>query len=242
MARRPEYWPRLAQFLTRMGHTLPPHPQFEDRIESGSIQSASPKALFTLEFARETVGLWIAFFFCIGGIYLVFGWLPAMLASQGLDLAKASSGLAIYNFGGVLGILIWSVLIPFFGSRKPLLFGSIACAASALALMFVPIEAHSLSRILGVGLCIHGLLANAVQTSMYALAAHVYPTSIRATGIAYSAAIGRTGGLLSSVFGSYIIQTGANGYWMALAIVMMCATLGLVWVRKHYPAARTTAG
>ena len=242
MARRPEYWTRLAQLLTRMGHTVPPDAGFEDRVESGEVQSVSPRALLTLGLARETVGLWIAFFFCIGGIYLVFGWLPAMLASRGLDLATASSGLAIYNFGGVVGILIWSVLIPLLGSRGPLLFGSIACAASALALMFVPIQVHSLSAILVLGLGVLGLLANAVQTSMYALAAHVYPTSIRATGVAYSAAIGRTGGLLSSVFGSYFIQTGTKGYWSALAIAMICATFGLAWVSNHYPATRRAGG
>ena len=67
---------------------------------------------------------------------------------------------------------------------------------------------------------------------------HVYPTSIRATGVAYSAAIGRTGGLLSSVFGSYFIQLGAHSYWLALALAMVCTTAGLAWVRSHYPAIR----
>ena len=77
-----------------------------------------------LELARETAGLWIAFFFCLGSIYLVFGWLPTMLTVRGLSLATASSGLAIYNFGGVLGILIWAMLLPVLGSRGPLLSGS----------------------------------------------------------------------------------------------------------------------
>ena len=54
---------------------------------------------------RDTAGLWFAFFFCLGSIYLVFGWLPAMLTSQGMDVATASRGLALYNFGGVLGVL-----------------------------------------------------------------------------------------------------------------------------------------
>ncbi len=72
----------------------------------------------------------------------MFGWLPTMLTSRGLDLASASSGLAVYNFGGVLGILIWAMLIPLLGSRGPLLSGALACAVSALALIMVPIQAH----------------------------------------------------------------------------------------------------
>ena len=52
-------------------------------------------------------------------------------SSRGLDVATASSGLASYNFGGVFGVLIWTVLVTTLGSRGPLLWGSLACAASA---------------------------------------------------------------------------------------------------------------
>jgi hypothetical protein len=55
-----------------------------------------------------------------------------------------------------------------------------------------------------VGLCIHGLPANAVQTSICS-AAHVYPTSIRATGVAYSAQSGEQETVLSWF---HFIQTG----------------------------------
>ena len=238
MANRPEYWSRLRELLSRMGHQIPEGVAFVDRAESRNSNRASLRALFAPGLTRETVGLWIAFFFGIGNIYLVFGWLPTMLVSRGLDLASASSGLAVYNFGGVFGILIWAMLIPLLGSRGPLVSGALACAASALALIFVPIQAHASSTLLIVCLGLNGLLAHAIQTSTYALASHVYPTSIRATGIAYSAAIGRTGGLLSSVFGSYFIQLGARSYWLTLAVAMLCASAGLAWVRSHYPAIR----
>ena len=223
-----------------MGHEFPEGVAFVDRAESQNSNRASLRALFAPGLARETVGLWIAFFFCIGNIYLVFGWLPAMLTSRGLDLASASSGLAVYNLGGVLGILIWAALIPRFGSRGPLLSGGLACAVSALALMMIPVQAHGGSALLIVCLGLNGLLAHAIQTSTYALASHVYPTSIRATGVAYSAAIGRVGGLLSSIFGSYFIQLGAHSYWLALAVAMLGATAGLAWVRNHYPSIRRT--
>lgn len=239
MARQPRYWARLARVLARMGHQIPEGAIFEECSESVDTNSASLRALFASGLARETAGLWVAFFFGIGNIYLVFGWLPTMLNSRGLDIASASSGLAIYNFGGVFGILIWAVLIPLLGSRAPLLSGALACAASALAFLIVPIQAHASNLSLFLCLWINGLLAHAIQTSMYALASHVYPTSVRATGVAYSAAIGRTGGLLSSVFGSYLIQLGAHAYWLALAIAMLCASGGLAWVRSHYPAIRS---
>lgn len=236
LARQAALWPRLIHLLARMGHAVLPGAVFEDPVKRGESSRGSLRTLFGPGLGRETVGLWIAFFFCMGSIYLVFGWLPAMLTARGLGIATASSGLAVYNFGGVLGILIWAVLVPILGSRGPLLSGALACAASALALLIVPIQAQGGHTLLIVGLGINGLLANAVQTSMYALAAHVYPTSVRATGVAYSTSIGRAGGLLSSLFGSWIIQAGAAVYWQVLAISMVCAAAGLAWVRSHYPA------
>ncbi len=239
LARQRENWSRLTQLLKRIGHTIPEGAAFEDGAERASPRSASLRTLFSPGLARETVGLWIAFFFCLGSIYLVFGWLPAMLTARNLDLATASFGLAVYNLGGVLGVLVWAVLVTILGSRGPLLSGALACAGSALALLLVPIQTSSDHTLLIACLGINGLLANAVQVSMYALAAHVYPTSIRATGIAYAATLGRAGGLLSSLFGSYVIQASTGAYWQALATAMICAFAGLAWVRSHFPGMRT---
>jgi AAHS family 4-hydroxybenzoate transporter-like MFS transporter len=225
-----------------MGHAVPAEARFEDRAEPANAKRASLSTLFGGALGRDTAGLWLAFFFCLGSIYLVFGWLPAMLSARGLDLVTASSGLAIYNLGGVLGVVVWAVLVTALGSRGPLLSAALACAGSALALLVVPIQAHGDHTLLMVGLGINGLLANAVQTSLYALAAHVYPTSVRVTGVAYAATLGRIGGLLSSLFGASVIQAGGGTYWYALAISMMCAFAGLAWVRSHYPAMGRSLG
>src|SRR4029077_2136192 len=102
---------KLASLLTRMGHALPAGAAFEDRAERGSADRASLRTLFSSGLARDTAGLWIAFFFSLGSVYLIFGWLPVMLTSQGLNVATASTGLAVYNFGGVLGVLLWAMLV-----------------------------------------------------------------------------------------------------------------------------------
>jgi AAHS family 4-hydroxybenzoate transporter-like MFS transporter len=161
-----------------------------------------------------------------------------LLAAQGLNVATASSGLAFYNFGGVLGIVIWAILMPSIGSRGLLVFGALACATSAVALLLVPVGTSGGSNtLLILFIAINGLLANAVQTSMYALAAHVYPTEVRATGVACSVTVGRIGGLLSSFLGGYIIRAGAVRYWQIISLAMVCASAGLATVRNHYAAA-----
>ena len=226
LAQHKSGWPALERFLRLAGHTVPQGSAF-------AAEAAPTRApigeLFARTYLRDTIALWLAFFSCLGGIYLVFGWLPALLTSQGMDLARASSGLGVYNMGGVAGVFIWAGLTTWFGSRGPMTIGAAAAAASALAMLAIPpIDGAPMA---GIGL--HGLLANAIQTSMYALAAHVYPTPIRATGVACAAAMGRIGGILSSLAGSAVIGAGPRAYWASLAAAMIVAMCGLATIERH---------
>ena len=207
---------------------LPESPDYQARVEGkGALRD-----LFAVELRRDTLGLWLAFFSCLGGIYLVFSWLPAMLTARGMDIATASAGLASYNFGGVLGVLMIVTVVTAVGSRGPLLVAALAGSVSALALLWAP------GSLLIAGLGLHGLFVNAAQTTMYALASHVYPPRIRATGIACSAAIGRCGGILSSLGGAAIIQRGASAYLGVLGLAFAVTFVGLAVVRNHCPGRR----
>jgi MFS transporter, AAHS family, 4-hydroxybenzoate transporter len=46
-------------------------------------------------------------------------------------------------------------------------------------------------------LALTGSMINGVQTTMYALAAHVYPSSVRVTGVGTAVEFGRTGSVLT---------------------------------------------
>ncbi len=240
MARRPERWRALESLVARMGHPVPAGSSFEDSKERSATAKASLGALFAPALRRDTAGLWIAFFFSMTGIYLVFGWLPALLTAHGLDLAAASTGLAAYNFGGVFGVVIWAAFVTVAGSRGPMVGGAAACAASALALVFIPIHGMGDHFWLLAGLALQGLLANAVQTTMFAVAAHVYPTALRASGMATAASLGRVGAMLSSFVGAAVIQAGAGAYFVTIGASMAVCALGMALVKNHFEVAKTS--
>jgi AAHS family 4-hydroxybenzoate transporter-like MFS transporter len=165
----------------------------------------------------------------------MLGWLPAMLTAQGLDIGTASSGLATYNFGGVLGVLICAAIMTTLGSRTPMLSAAIGGGASALALMFVRMGPAGGHALLITGLGLTGFFLHAIQTTLFALASHVYPTRVRASGVACAAASGRVGGMLSSFAGAAIIQAGSRIFLLVLVGAMAVTFVGLVIVRNHYP-------
>lgn len=100
------------------------------------------------------------------------------------------------------------------------------------------LDADRQSALLIFGFGVHGLFVNAVQSTLYALCAYIYPTSVRATGTASALAFGRLGAILSAFAGAGVISlSGAQGYLILLGTVMLLALLALTQVRRHIPVA-----
>ncbi len=68
LARRPAMWPRLVTLLGSMGHAVPAGSRFEDRAEHDGAEHASVRRLFRSGLARDTTGLWVAFFCSLGSV------------------------------------------------------------------------------------------------------------------------------------------------------------------------------
>ena len=95
LAQHPQTWPALERLLRQMSRAVPTGSSFEDQRERKAGGRAPIRELLSPLHIRDTAGLWFAFFFCLGSIYLIFGWLPAMLTSQGMDVATAEAWLCI---------------------------------------------------------------------------------------------------------------------------------------------------
>ncbi|MBN3809949.1 MFS transporter [Paraburkholderia sp. Ac-20347] len=234
LARHRERWPELRKLLGRMARPTSPDTVFVDASEQAAEKRAGFGSLFESGRLRDTLAIWTAFFMCLLAVYSAFSWLPTMLAGEGLPPAVAASGLTAYNFGGVVGALMCAVVIARFGSRWPLAFCCAGAAGSAFMLQGVNVAQHTGWLIFGIGL--HGLFVNAVQSTMYALCAYVYPTIVRATGTASALAFGRLGAILSSFAGAAVITAGGgSAFFIMLGLAMSCAFVALMAVGRHSP-------
>jgi MFS transporter, AAHS family, 4-hydroxybenzoate transporter len=234
LARKPNRWPELSKLLSRMARPTAPTTTFVDATEQKAEQHAGFSALFETGRARDTLAIWAAFFMCLLAVYSAFSWLPAMLASEGLSPAIAGSGLTAYNLGGVFGALICAVVITRFGSRWPIVICCAGAAVTAYLLQGVNVAQDTNLFIAGIGL--HGLFVNAVQCSLYALCAYVYPTLVRATGTASALAFGRLGAILSSFAGAAVITAGgAHAYLTLLGSAMVVTLVAMMILRRHIP-------
>jgi AAHS family 4-hydroxybenzoate transporter-like MFS transporter len=244
LAGRPDRWNELTRVMRRMGHDVPADAAYVEAAAKGG--AAPPRAslatLFGPEYRRDTVALFSSFFFCLMVNYVVILLLPSMLVGEGgFTQPAASSALAAANFGGVGGAILGGLVIQRLGSRATMLGMSAAAIATALVLAVMRLDP---SDTLGVTimLVLAGALLNGVQTTMYALAAHVYPTGFRSTGVGAAVAFGRIGNVLAAYVGSFAIDVGGTGgYFTSWAALMAIVLVSLAAVTRHVPRTATRA-
>jgi AAHS family 4-hydroxybenzoate transporter-like MFS transporter len=234
LARFPERHGELRKLLARLGYPI------GDGVRIISQSEAEPKvkpglsALFTPLYLHDTLVLWGAFFFSLFAVYSVFNWAPTLLTSVGVDIATASRAVAAYNFGGVIGAVCCAWVIGRMGSRIPMLLmaGLGAVSAAVLAVISRQMPEHQ-QLMLWMGL--HGLFVNAIQTTLYALSTHIYRTDVRATGSGVALSVGRTGSIIGSLAGGFMVGGGGPRYFILLALAMVGAGICIALVRRHVP-------
>jgi MFS transporter, AAHS family, 4-hydroxybenzoate transporter len=240
LARMPNRWGQLRTLLRRLGHQVEDDAQFAEAGKR-AIARVSVRELLAPELRADTVALCASFFFCLLSVYMGISWVPSMLVGAGFDVGTASYGLTAFNLGGVVGAILGAVVIIRLGSRITMLVMAAGAVAGAAVLASMPIGPQSAFAVLAM-LAWTGGLINAVQTTMYALAAHVYPTAVRATGVGTAVAFGRVGGVLSPSVGSWALESGGSArYFGLMGATMVTAFAALAAIRRHIPGEATVA-
>jgi AAHS family 4-hydroxybenzoate transporter-like MFS transporter len=236
LAAAPHRWPELRATLARMGHHVDAKAVFVEAAAAPSKGSIGE--LLSASLRRDTLALVGAFGSCLLAIWMAFLWIPSMLTDPGVgfSLPQASFALSLFNFGGVAGAIVGALLIQRFGSRPTLLTISALAIAATLAMSAMTWHPRVIAPAMTM-LTVAGVLLNAVQATMYAVAAHVYPTAIRGTGVGATVAVGRLGNVAASYSGSWALSAGGPPlYFQMWAAAMLLVFVCLTAMRRHIPA------
>jgi AAHS family 4-hydroxybenzoate transporter-like MFS transporter len=235
LARDPRQNDKLQALLKTMGHAIPAGAAIVDPQEADTPK-VSLGALFSSALWSDTVVLWAAFFLCLIAVYTVFSWVPATLTQAGYDQRMASLGLAGFNLGGVIGAVGAAWVMGKVGSRRTMLSLCVLGIAAGTAIAVIGIAALGNLAVIAM-LALLGIAINGVQTTMFALAVHIYPSTIRASGVGSALAFGRVGAILSAYRGAAILASGGGGRFFALLAAAMAGTfVALALINRHVPA------
>lgn len=199
--------------------------------------AGSPVAeLFRPGVLGGTLLLWSTFFMSLLIIYLLSSWMPTLLNGNGLSLSNASLVTMMFQVGGTVGAILLGRWMDRYSPHKVL---SIAYLAAAGCIIVVALSGSSLAllvlAVFGVGFGVSGS-----QVGANALAAAFYPTSSRATGVSWAAAVGRSGSVLGSMAGGLMLTLKLDNetIFFLLAIPAVLASLALLAMGRLLRARR----
>ena len=216
-----------------MYFVLPESPCFLAAQGQSATGRSGMRALFTPQLRWDTAIVSLAFLTNMYAVYAFFSWAPLVLTSLGFELVTAVRGALVFNLAGIVGVITISLLISRLGSRRPL---AVFAFVSAAALTWLALFAHGLLPLMG-GIAVAGAAISAVQVGMYTLAAHVFPTECRTSGVGWVLGTGRVGGIASALGGGLLLTlSGPGGFFGCIAAVLLFTFASVLAVRRQITA------
>ena len=186
-------------------------------------------ALLAKEHRTTTLLLWTTFFMCFATLYFLMSWIPKLMEQTGYSVETGHFAFFLFNLGGVIGIISLGTLSTRWRLTN-LVF--VFLSLSAVSMVIFAAAPNRLNFLLVV-IFFTGILQQGGFTGLYAIAAKVYPTEIRSTGIGWAIGLGRSGAVLGPAAAGFLIAAGfsmsANFY--VFAVPMAIGGLISYWLK-----------
>ena len=196
---------------------------------TSEIEKPSVTSLLIPERKASTIRLWIALFMAFATLYFLTTWIPKLASSAGLSMELAIYAGTVFNLGAFMGIITQGYLSNHFGLKRTI-FGFLA-ATAFLMVIFGFFKGSALVLVL------FGLIGFGVQggfVGLYAVAARLYPTEIRSTGVGFAMSAGRVGGIVGPFLGGLLIGAGLSmtANFMIFAIPTLLAGVATFTIKS----------
>ena len=187
------------------------------------------KALLQNDMKKWSLLLWVATFSAMFGVYFLMSWIPKIVIDAGVSLEKAIWVGMSMNIGGLIGILWLGYRSAISGLRS--IITTFMGLAGILMIVFGFLQ--DVVPVLMVVAVAMGFFGQAGFIGLYSVAARLYPTRIRATGIGWAIGLGRVGAIIGpSVAGVLIGMGWDRAAYFALLSLPFFAGAVAIWLLK----------
>ncbi|WP_019670656.1 MFS transporter [Eudoraea adriatica] len=189
------------KILGRMEHVaLDSLPEIE--LKSSGIPV---NKLLNKEYSMPTLQLWTALFMAFGCLYFLLSWIPKLTEATGLSMSLAIYAGTVFNMGAFFGIISQGYISSRMGIKRTVaLFLGITGILMATFKMFI--GSNTLLFVIGL----LGFTLQGGFVGLYVVAARIYPTEFRTTGLGWAIGVGRLGGVIGPALGGVLIGIGLS--------------------------------
>jgi AAHS family 4-hydroxybenzoate transporter-like MFS transporter len=190
-----------------------------------------------------TLLLWVMFFANLLDLYFVNSWMPTIMKDVGMPEGRAIVITTLFQVGGTVGAMAMGSLFDRKLSFRVLAAGYLT---AALCVFLIGESTSTVWLVIMVFMSGFGVVGS--QNGANAMAAEVYPTAARSTGVGWALGVGRIGSILGPILGARLVgarlvaaaPAGATPRLFLYAAVplMLAATAALVAsiVHKERPS------
>jgi len=213
-------------------------------VPAGRAPAGPEQSAFDRTFWRLNLGGWLLFFAAQFIAYSLISWATTMLTMAHFPIEQALQGAFAFNVCAVTATLIAGPLISCFGSRRVLLTASVLTLLSLLVLLAALTDADGAPSAAAYGIIILaiagvGIFVSTCIAAGYAVITLGYPEAVRSTGIGVALMIGRMGGVLTGLFGGWLLSVAGDR--SAPLIVTLIGLTGVIFagaliVNRHIMA------
>jgi MFS transporter, AAHS family, 4-hydroxybenzoate transporter len=189
-------------------------------LDEKGLPGVSIGHLFTEGRALGTLLLWVPFFMGFGVLTVAVLWTPSLLRLNGISPSNTAFVVAFNGLGGFIGQSTAGTLIKRFGVLTVLFPAFLLGTAATVGLGYGASSVALAATFIGLV----GVFMGLGTGGAIALAATIYPTPIRSTGVGWGMAMGRFGQIVGPLIAGALLGAG----WTADRIMIVIAGGGLI--------------
>lgn len=222
------------QKIDKVMRRIAPHLQTLPQLlpSANEVKNVGIRELFSPQYALGTILIWCTFFMSLLIIYMISSWMPTLLTNEGFNLVNASWLTSIFQIGGTIGAIVIGMSMDKIDPAKVLSFVYVL-GGIFLVCLGLGIEGGNMILLMlamfGVGVGISGS-----QVGVNAFTSGFYPTHCRATGVSWANAVGRSGSVIGSVIGGWLMSLNLSSFEIMslLAFPAFFAAFALFMIKK----------
>ncbi|RZG75154.1 3-(3-hydroxy-phenyl)propionate transporter MhpT [Acinetobacter wuhouensis] len=164
---------------------------------------AMTEILFKNNTYKQTLPLWVSFFFTLMVNYILISWLPNLLMEQGLEKQQAFMIMLIFQVGAVIGTLGLGYLLD----RLKLWQMAVIIYTGLFIAILILFTTKSILLLIFAGL-IGGIFSTGGQSILYGISPIFYTPAGKVTGVGSAISLGRLGAMTGPLLTGKILALG----------------------------------
>lgn len=164
---------------------------------------AMTEILFKNNTYKQTLPLWVSFFFTLMVNYILISWLPNLLMEQGLEKQQAFMIMLIFQVGAVIGTLGLGYLLD----RLKLWQMAVIIYTGLFIAVLILFTTKSIPLLIFAGL-IGGIFSTGGQSILYGISPIFYTSAGKVTGVGSAISLGRLGAMTGPLLTGKILALG----------------------------------